>query len=148
MKIQIDIPKGFKIKSFDKETGTIQFEESPVNIMDRIKTVDDVLKDNGLAISTYDGWQTYQSNDEVAYRLLKLICKSLNEGWEPDWDDHKQEKYSPWFEMGGSSGFRYYYYDDWDSDSTVGSRLCFKSKELAEYAGKQFTEVYKQYMTY
>lgn len=32
------------------------------------------------------------------------------------------------------------------SASFVGSRLCFKSSELAEHAGKNFTSVYKQFM--
>ena len=27
----------------------------------------------------------------------------------------------------------------------VGSRLCFKSRELAEYAGKQFKDIYEEY---
>ncbi|MGK0175653.1 MAG: hypothetical protein ACI9AT_002040, partial [Ulvibacter sp.] len=86
------------------------------------------------------------SKDEVGYRVIKLICKSLNQGWTPDWSDSSEYKYTPWFEMNGSSGFRCHVFVSWCTYTHVGSRLCFKSKELAEYAGKQFEEVYKDFM--
>ncbi|MCQ9638645.1 hypothetical protein MP478_04525 [Chryseobacterium sp. WG14] len=85
----------------------------------------------------------------IAHYKLIIIAEALNEGWVPDWQNSNQTKYFPWFKMGSSSGsgFSFYGYDDWNSGSAVGSRLCFKSRELAEYAGKQFTEIYKKYMT-
>jgi len=66
---------------------------------------------------------------------------------EPDWGNHDQWKYEPWFDMGGSSGsgFAYFAYDLWGTGSACGSRLCFKSRELAEYAGEQFRDLYKDY---
>ena len=85
-------------------------------------------------------------SDEKAYKLLKLIAITLNEGWTPDWNNDNQYKYYPWFYMGGSSGFRCSGCGDWRSGSDVGSRLCFKTRELAEYAANQFTETYKQFM--
>ncbi|WP_271730210.1 hypothetical protein, partial [Aquimarina algiphila] len=71
--------------------------------------------------------------------------KSLNEGWLPDWDNGEYDKYYPWFKM-SSSGFRYDGYGLRVSGSAVGSRLCFKSSELARYAGEQFTDVYRKFM--
>jgi len=145
--IKIEIPKGYEIDSFDKLSGEIKLKELPKDVMGRIRTVYDVLNDNSLTLEQWDKEKTEGlSDDEMAYRMLKLLVKSLNEGWEPDWNDKNQPKYYPWFEMGGSSGFRFRDYVHWNSGSLVGSRLCFKSKELAIYAGKQFTDVYARFM--
>ena len=83
--------------------------------------------------------------DEVAYKKLKVIAAALNEGWVPNWDNGSEEKWFPWFNMDSSSGFSFFGCDDWRSASGVGSRLCFKSSELATYAGKQFIKFYEQY---
>ena len=148
--LTIQIPEGFKVESFDEKNGTIKFAPLPKDIKDRIKTFDDVIRELGddpedfkNAISIMD------EPDEIAYVKLKLIVKALNEGWTPDWENGKWDKYFPWFTMGSPSGvgFSCHGYDDWLSHSTVGSRLCFKSRELAEYAGKQFTEIYKDFFT-
>jgi len=144
--IKIEIPKGYMVDSFDKQTGEIKFKEKPKNVIERIKTVADILADNGITQEEFDMNCIGLEKDEVAYKLLKLLAKSLNEGWVPDWNNDNQYKYVAWFWMGGSSGFRCYDYAVWGSHSSVGSRLCFKSRELAKYAGKQFTEVFKQFM--
>lgn len=144
--IQIPIPQGFQIDSFDLKTGKVTLKETPKEITERIKTIADLLADNGYTQERFDKQCEALSADERAYRLLKLLTQTLNEGWTPDWNDTNQIKYYAYFKMGGSSGFRYSGCDDWSSISSVGSRLCFKSSKLAEYAGKQFTEVYKQFM--
>lgn len=125
-------------------------ENTTKEVTERIDTVDDVLADNGLTREQFDQQCAGLPDDEVAYRILKLMARSLNEGWTPDWDDSSQYKYFPYFEMGGSAGFRFrgFGHDGWDSDSGVGSRLCFKSSELAKYAGTRFIEVYRKFMTY
>jgi hypothetical protein len=145
--IQIPIPQGFQIDSFDKATGKLTFKEAPKEVTDRIKTVADVLADNGYTAEEFDRKCKELTSDEIAYCILKMLAKSLNEGWTPDWNDTNQAKYYAWFEMGGSSGFRFFGCAYWDSRSNVGSRLCFKSSKLAEYAGKTFTGVYKQFMS-
>lgn len=143
--LKIQIPEGYEIDNLDKQSGEIRFKEKPKKVTERIKTVGDVLADHGL--TQQDLQCIGLSPDEIAYRIIKMLVKSLNEGWVPDWSNSKEVKYYPWFEMGGSSGFRFDGCDSWGSASGVGSRLCFKSRELAEYAGKQFTDVYKQFMT-
>lgn len=142
--IPIEIPAGFEFEGFDTQKNEVKLREQAKH--ERMKTVADVLADNGLTQEEFDKKCAGLEPDEVGYRLAKLIAKSLNEGWTPDWNDHNQYKYVPWFYMGGSSGFRYDDCANWGSNSVVGSRLCFKSSKLAEYAGKQFTEVYKQFM--
>lgn len=156
--LKIEIPKGFEIDSFDKQSGEIKFKEVQKSVMERIKTVEDVLADNGLTREQFDKQCEGLEEDEISYRILKLLAKSLNEGWVPDWSDpndpneyneyneYNKYKYFPWFEMQGSSGFRFHGHDYLLAISGVGSRLCFKSKELARYAGQQFQHVYEQFM--
>ena len=78
---------------------------------------------------------------DIAFIKLRTIAEALNEGWQPDWNNYDEYKYYPWFNMGG--GFSFYGYDYSYTFSNVGSRLCFKSRDLAEYAGQQFTDLYK-----
>lgn len=147
MKVQIPIPEGYEIESFDIKTGDVKLKKiQPKNVLDRIKTIDDILEDNMLTWVAFDKQCLDISEDEVAYRLLKLLTKSLNEGWIPDWSNSNEYKYVPFFEMRGPSGFRFHDYVHWSSVSGVGSRLCFKTRPLAEYAGKQFQSVWEQYM--
>ena len=144
---QIEIPKGYEIDSVDNRSGEVKFKKKPENVMAKIETVADALEANGLTQEQFDQQCESLSEDEKAYRILKLLSKALNEGWEPNWNDENEYKYFPWFYMGGSRGFRFNDFADWRSHSVVGSRLAFKSYELAKYAGEQFTDVYKQYMT-
>lgn len=143
--LKIEIPKGFVIDKFDEETGDITFKEKPKNVMERIKTFEDVLADNNITKELFNNTLVGLTADEIAYKQIKLICKSLNEGWEPDWDNSSEYKYYPLFKM-SSSGFRCNDCGYWATSSAVGSRLCFRSSELAKYACIQFTEIYKNHL--
>jgi hypothetical protein len=147
--LKIEIPKGYEIEKFDTTTGVVSFKEKPKNIKERIKDFSDVLEVLGIDADDFEEVNEGLEEDEIAYRQIKLIVKALNEGWNPDWSNSNETKYFPWFRMGSSSGsgFSYGGCDHWVTLSYVGSRLCFKSRDLAEYAGKQFTEIYKNYMT-
>lgn len=128
----------------------------PTPITQRVKTYEDAcavlgvepgyknaLLRIGFTPAAIDRLKFDFSKDEIAYRKLKTITKALNEGWEPDWGNAHQYKYWPWFAFNGAaSGFAYAYTHSAASDASVGSWLCFKSRELAEYAGKQFIELY------
>lgn len=113
-------------------------------ITDRIKTFEDACKHLGLSNEIFSPGDT---KDEIAYKKLKVIAKALNEGWQPDWTDGSQYKYYPWFDFSSGSGLAYRDFGINDSGSTVGSRLCYKSRVLAIYAGKQFTDIYADFMT-
>ena len=114
------------------------------NIKDRVKTFKDACEITGIDPSTV--LDANLSPDEVAYRKIKIITQALNEGWKPDWNNSSEYKYYPYFDMRGS--FSYHDYDFWYPLSHVGSRLCFKSADLAIYAGQQFTDIYKDFMTF
>ncbi|MCL1657436.1 hypothetical protein M2T79_12595 [Elizabethkingia miricola] len=147
--LKIEIPAGYEVDNFDPSTGEIKFREKPKDIKERIKTFADVLNHFGIDETYFNEQNEDLESDEVAYRKVKLIVKALNEGWTPDWSDSDQYKYFPWFNMGSSSGagFSCNVYDHWYSLSPVGSRLCFKNRDLAKYAGQQFESIYKEFMT-
>ena len=73
-----------------------------------------------------------------------IVTEALNDGWKPNWEDSSEYKYNAMFNMRG--GFSSARYDIWSLRSFVSSRLCFPSAEIAIYAGKQFTDIFKQFM--
>lgn len=102
----------------------------------------------------------------IAYLKLRIIVAALNEGWEPKFE--KSEcRYIPWFSLytkekydeledegkgrcvlrSGNNTYAKFSYVNYnvnyensfsDSDSGFGSRLTFRTKKLAAYAGMQF----------
>ncbi|MCU6767358.1 hypothetical protein OCV73_00075 [Barnesiella propionica] len=118
-------------------------------VTDRIKTYEDACEELGIdpineSFSFINGF----TKDEIAYRKIKTITEALNEGWKPNWNDENQKKWMLWFYPNSSSGFVFYSvgYGYLDASTGSGLRLCFKSAELAEYAGKQFLEIYKEFI--
>ena len=84
--------------------------------------------------------------DEAAYKKLKIIAKAINQGWVPDWDNTNERKWFPWFSLASGFGFDDSGYSCGCSRTVVGSRLCFESEEKADYAGKQFTAIYEEFL--
>ena len=109
-----------------------------------------------------------------AYARLVIIAEALNEGWKPKFDGDEC-RYYPWFyiytkkeyeeldedekkecRVVGRSGYNasasggvvcanannassY-------SSTNNGSRLAFKTRELAEYCGKQFIDIWEKFL--
>lgn len=84
----------------------------------------------------------------ISHAKLVIITEALNEGWRPNWKNSNECKYYPWFRMSSGSGLADRGCGYYCSTSLVGSRLCFKSSELAEYAGRQFKKLYEDYFLY
>ena len=111
-------------------------------------------------------------DDLYAYLKLRIIVAALNEGWEPKFEKGEY-RYFPWFYLytkeqydelddeekglcvlrsGYSAntyvGFVYCVavYDASFSGANYGSRLAFRTRELAAYAGRQFTEEWADFM--
>lgn len=114
-------------------------KELALNITERVKTFDDACGLLGISSSVSE------TRDEIAYKQLKVIAEALNEGWTPNWDDEDEYKYFPWFRCG--SGFSFSHVLSRCTFSGLGSRLCFRSRELAEYAGNQFLSIYKDFLS-
>jgi hypothetical protein len=115
--------------------------------MKKIKTFQQACKKLGIksALPDVSALPKDQQKAIIAHYKLVIIAKALNDGWKPNWKDSSQWKYYPWFDMQSGSGLSYY--DDVYaySISPVGSRLAYKSSDLARYAGKQFIKLYKDY---
>ena len=145
----------------------------PVDVKERIKTFADAAK--AVGIEDPEEWESGYSDvepDILAYFKLRIITKALNEGWEPKFIPGEY-RWAPYFllytkeeiekmnaetkarvvfrshvnanAVGGVS-YAFAAYDSASVYAGVGSRLAFKSEELAEYAGKQFTEIYADFI--
>lgn len=113
--------------------------------------------------------------DMVSYLKLRIIAAALNEGWEPQFTEDECRWY-PWFTLwteeelkdkteewkeehslwlfggasssGSSCGLASSYsLSAWSySRASISARLAVKSKELAVYFGKQFIEIWADYV--
>lgn len=112
--------------------------------------------------------------DLLAYTKLSIICEALNEGWHPQFsldeyrwypyyklltndeidDMSEEEKSRVVGRAGGSAGavgglvYSGAGVVSSGSGTFSGSRLAFKSEELAEYAGKTFIDIYKDFVMF
>jgi hypothetical protein len=148
---------GFKTQELAKYAGRIFIEQynkwliipklesklkEEVDYRD-IKAMSDVYRINGIKNPT-----TPSDTKERYYEDLILVSKALNGNWQPDLGDSNDYKYFPYFTF--SSGLRFSdalcHYGS--TGTHIGSCLCFKNRELAEYAGKQFIEQYEKIMKF
>ena len=151
-------------------------EKSQLPVMERIKTFQDALKELGDEHELVKEWNAIDgvfTNDLAAYLKLRIIVAALNEGWEPKFTTNEY-RYYPYFVLytkkevdemtedqkkelwlfGGSSyresvcgladaasAHAWAY-----SSSYISARLALKSRELAIYCGKQFIDIWAEYV--
>ena len=113
------------------------------------------------------------TNDLLAYLKLRIICEALNKGWKPIFNDGEY-RYYPWLYMytkeeyekldgvekahcaplqlnnvvlaNGGLVFANAIGTGSHSSAYYGVQLAFKSPELAEYCGKQFIDIWCDYL--
>lgn len=146
-----------RIKTFEDAVNAIG-EDHP--IVAQYKTINSAFKeaDNNLHL--------------FAYTRLAIIAEALNEGWRPEYTEDEY-RYYPWFglytqeeyddmddedkercrfvgrsssDANGGLVFASANGGSADSNASIGSRLAFKSRELAIYCGKQFIEIWINYL--
>lgn len=150
-KIEIEIPEGKCAKWINGVLTLV--DEKPQDITERIKTFEDACNALGdehtlvtqyrLTAAAYKG--DPMTEDFIAFLKLRIIAAAINEGWEPTFDKD-EERWYPWFKIKqGGLVFAFAYGAGSLSGTGYGVRLVFKSKELAEYAGKQFVDIYKDF---
>ena len=120
-----------------------------MDIKDKVKSFEDACKvlDITPSVPVVTGIPEKYQKPLIANYQLMVIAEALNEGWTPDWSNGEWDKWYPWFNMDDSSSagrFSFNGSGNRYSGSSVGSRLCFKSEELADYAGTQFLELYRE----
>lgn len=115
--------------------------------INKIKNYEDICQIDGVdPVQSLPFPEAKTEEEKVLNFFAKAmrICRVLNEGWVPDWNNSSQWKYYPWFYMKGAFSFRGYNYDS--GNSNVSSRLCFKNSDLAKFAGTTFVNIYKGFM--
>jgi len=173
--ITIEIPNGKKAEWVNGVLTLVDEQpEKPKDVTERIKTFDDAYNELGEdhpLVKEYCWQNDDTSADLLAYLRLRIICIALNEGWQPQFTED-EERWYPWFRIytkqelddmneddrsrvvGRSGGDSVAYgglvYADADiassfSYSGYGSRLAFKSERLAEYAGRQFIDIWADF---
>ena len=125
------------------------------DITERVKSVEDAIRElgnNDVEVIQLNRMKSIGlQNHIIGNQELIVIAKALNEGWQPDWQNDNEYKYFPWFDMDNSSSagrFSFCASVNLYSNSGVGSRLCFKSRELSNYAGNQFEDIYRKVFIY
>lgn len=115
----------------------------------QVKTFEDACKVLGIKPDLPDASKMPKNHQKslIAHYKLIIIAEALNEGWKPDWSNWDEYKYYPWFEYDKARSGFWFVTSTWADTCTnsTGSRLCFKTKALAEYIGKQFEELYNEY---
>ncbi|MFH1121772.1 MAG: hypothetical protein V1775_18270 [Bacteroidota bacterium] len=118
--------------------------ESKQNVTERIKTFEDAQRETGRpdVPEFLDVPEDLREYFKAHYKMA-VIAEALNEGHKANWEDNNEQKWFPWFRM-SSSGFAFGATVCCCSTTAAGygTRLCFKSDELATYAGKQFIEIW------
>lgn len=121
-------------------------EKQEKTTMESIKTVEDALKVAGM-LATPEFNEVPEELREYfkAQYEAVAVTKAIVGDWVPDWNDWNQRKWFPWFEM-SSGGFVFHdtYYAYSYAYAGNASRLCFPTEEMAEYAGRTFTDVYSR----
>lgn len=119
------------------------------NVMEAVRSFEDACEITGDDPKALPYPNPKNDHEEAlnAMHRMWIVTRALNGKWYPDWDNSNEYKYCTWFDMRNAGvGFSDSDCDYWLTSSGVGSRLCFKSAELARYAGKQFKEEYKKIM--
>lgn len=171
-KIEIEVPNGKKPEWVNGVLTLV--DEKPKNVMERIKTFEDACNELGIDHNEWmqDKKELGLEADVIAYLKLRIIAAALNEGWKPQFTTDEY-RYFPWFclytqseidEMNEEDKSRVVYrsgssananggvasastsYGSSSTSTSIGSRLAFKTRELAEYAGRQFVEIWADYV--
>ncbi len=141
-----------------------------VKITDVVKSYEDACKVLGIKPVNFDYLPEREKRHVSAMLKLETITKALNEGWENP-QNGEGYVYWPWFiilnnkkevedyrdrgytvvELEGfknTAGLAYSCSTNAPSHTAAhfGSRLCFKTRDLAIYAAKTFTALYADWM--
>ena len=171
-KLEIEIPEG---KTAVWRNGIITLIDEPEkDVRKRIKTFEDACHEIGIDAEAWnrDKISLGLEPDVLAFLKLRIIVKALNEGWEPRFTEDEC-RYYPWFIL--YTGEEYNKLDEeeksrvvyrsynnaaafggvscanasFDSSSTfayIGVRLAFKTSELAAYCGRQFLDIWADFV--
>ena len=167
--ITLQIPEGKKAKWINGVLTLV--DDKPKDITERIKTFEDACYELGdehplviqyrLTSGAYKG--DPMTEDFIAYLKLRVICAALNEGWQPTFDN-KESRYYPCFYIYTKPEYKKINedekkkYRDVDlvcynvfrtassSSFHLHARLALKTEELAVYCGRQFDDIWAEFL--
>ena len=171
-KLEIEIPEG---KTAVWRNGILTLIDEPEkDVRKRIKTFEDACHEIGIDAEAWnrDKISLGLEPDVLAFLKLRIIVKALNEGWEPRFTEDEC-RYYPWFilytgeeynkldeeeksrvvcrsynyasALGGVS-YALAYSDSSHALTSIGVRLAFKTSELAAYCGRQFLDIWADFV--
>ena len=171
-KLEIEIPEG---KTAVWRNGILTLIDEPEkDVRKRIKTFEDACHEIGIDAEAWnrDKISLGLEPDVLAFLKLRIIVKALNEGWEPRFTEDEC-RYYPWFilytgkeynkldeeekscvvcrsysyayALGGVS-YAYANNDSSLAGASIGVRLAFKTSELAAYCGRQFLDIWADFV--
>lgn len=171
-KLEIEIPEG---KTAVWRNGILTLIDEPEkDVRKRIKTFEDACHEIGIDAEAWnrDKISLGLEPDVLAFLKLRIIVKALNEGWEPRFTEDEC-RYYPWFIL--YTGEEYNKLDEEEKSRVVyrsysyahalggvscasafcgssctgafvGVRLAFKTSELAAYCGRQFLDIWADFV--
>lgn len=155
-------PVAERIKTFEDACNELGADHPMVSVYDAL-----VTRANGE--QTLAEWM---GKDVVAFLKLRIITEAINEGWHPKFTEDEY-RYYPWFYIytkeeydnfsedekrrcvgrasdnaGANGGLVYSNAGSAASYSGAyyGVRLAFSNRDLAEYAGKQFIDIWADFV--
>jgi hypothetical protein len=147
--LKITVPEGFEIDKQNSSYELIKFKPIKKFYFREIKTFNDACI--CLNIDPDSVYSNLDTNDEfsksnIAHYKLMIIAKAINQGWKPDFSNLNQKKWYPWFNLSSGFGFVGSGCNYGITDAGVGFRHCFETKEKSDYAGKQFIDLYRDFL--
>jgi hypothetical protein len=123
----------------------------------KIKSFEDACAKLGIepVLPEVSGLMPAHQKSIIAFYKLSIIISALNEGWQPNWLDTSERKWFNWWyaglaTYGAIAGLVsvFSYHSASDSAADFGSRLCFKTESLADYAAENFKDLYEDYLLF
>lgn len=151
-----------RIKTFEDACNELGEDHPMVSVYDAL-----VTRANGE-----QSLAEWMGKDVVAFLKLRIITEALNEGWHPKFTEDEY-RYYPWFYIytkeeydnfseekkrrcvgrasvsahaGGGLVYAYANHALSNSYTFAGARLAFSNRDLAEYAGKQFIDIWADFV--
>lgn len=125
-------------------------KKKKLNITDQIKSYLDACKYNGKQpLSESKLLEAGNTPKQIAGIKLEEITLALNEGKPTDIYNGNPRYYPVFWSFGGPSGFafRFSLYVSARAFAGTGSRHSYHDKAVSDYSGKQFTELWKEYLS-
>ena len=151
-----------RIKTFDDACNELGADHPMVSVYDAL-----VTRANGE-----QSLAEWMGKDVVAFLKLRIITEALNEGWHPKFTEDEY-RYYPWFyiytkeeydnfseeekrrcvgraghnaDAYGGLVYANALYAASNSFTNRGARLAFSNRDLAEYAGRQFIDIWTDFV--